>query len=400
MKNRKEDPVNALVPHSLTAPIEGSGSGPLAGKSFMVKDLFALRGRKVSNGSPDWYAATEPATETAPAIAQLLDAGATLTGITICDELFYSVLGANIHYGTPVNARAPERVCGGSSCGSAAAVAAGVSNFALGSDTGGSIRVPASFCGLYGLRPTHGRIDIAGATPMAPSYDTVGPLARDVDLLADVARLLLRSPSVEAPLERIIVAEDMFARAEAPLAAASRDALDRLTHTLPPLDAIAIAGPDLAAWADAFRIIQASEIRTTLMPFALAHAEHLAPGIRERFELAARVTPTEADSAGEARAEITEKLRALLSPGTLLVMPTTPTLPPLRDIPDGPKTGPFRALTLGSTCLAGHAGLPQISIPAAEAEGCPVGLSFIGWANGDEALLDLAVRLQPLLAQP
>jgi amidase len=400
MDNRKDDPVNALVPHSLSATIEGSGSGPLAGKTFMVKDLFALRGCKVSNGSPDWYATAGPATETAPAIAQLLEAGATLTGITICDELFYSVLGTNIHYGTPVNARAPKRVCGGSSCGSAAAVAAGRCDFALGSDTGGSIRVPASFCGLYGFRPTHGRIDIAGVTRMAPSYDTIGPLARDVDLLADVARLLLRSPSVEAPLERIIIAEDMLAHAEAPVAAAARDALDRLTHTLPPLDAMEIAGPDLAAWADAFRIIQASEIQTTLMPFALAHAEHLAPSIRERFELAARVTPAEANDAGELRAEITERLRALLPPGTLFAMPTTPTLPPLRDIPDGPLTGPFRALTLGSTCLAGHAGLPQISIPAAEAEGCPVGLSFIGWANGDEALLDLAVRLQPLLPQP
>ena len=157
----------------------------------MVKDLFAIEGRKVSNGNPDWYAAANPATETAPVIRRLLDAGATLTGVTICDEFFYSVLGSNVHYGSPLNVKAPRHVTGGSSCGSAAAVAAALCDFALGSDTGGSIRVPASFCGLYGLRPTHGRIDMTGATPMAPSYDTVGVLARDAGLFRDVGRVLL-----------------------------------------------------------------------------------------------------------------------------------------------------------------------------------------------------------------
>jgi amidase len=168
------DPVGALVPHTLQEPIACNGKGPLAGRTFMVKDLFAIEGRKVSNGNPDWYAAASPAEETAPAIRRLLDAGATLTGITICDEFFYSVLGSNVHYGTPMNTHALRHVTGGSSCGSAAAVAAGMCDFALGSDTGGSIRVPGAFCGLYGLRPTHGRIDIADMTPMAPSYDTAG----------------------------------------------------------------------------------------------------------------------------------------------------------------------------------------------------------------------------------
>ena len=185
------DPVNALVPHTLTEPLTGSGKGPLAGRSFMVKDLFAIAGHKVSVGNPDWYAAASPATETAPAIRRLLDAGATLTGITICDEFFYSVLGSNVHYGTPVNTKALRHVTGGSSCGSAASVAAGMCDFALGSDTGGSVRVPAAFCGLYGLRPTHGRIDIEGVTPMAPSYDTVGFLASDAKLFREVGRVLL-----------------------------------------------------------------------------------------------------------------------------------------------------------------------------------------------------------------
>ena len=152
------DNVNTLVPHTLKEPLPGRKQGLLAGTTFMVKDLFAIAGHKISNGSPDWYAQARAAPATARAIQWLLDAGASCTGITICDEFFYSVLGSNAHYGQPVNCRAPNHVTGGSSCGSAAAVAASMCDFALGSDTGGSIRVPASFCGLYGLRPTHGRI--------------------------------------------------------------------------------------------------------------------------------------------------------------------------------------------------------------------------------------------------
>jgi len=134
-----------------------------------------------------------------------------------------------------------------------------------------------------------------------------------------------------------------------------------------------------------------------LLPFALSHADGLSPAIRERFEIAARITAEEAKIGREIRAEAAKRLHAIARPGTVIAMPTTPTLPPERDIPDGASTVEFRALTLGSTCLAGHAGLPQVSIPAGTAAGCPVGLSFIGWKGGDEALLDLAVKLAPML---
>ncbi len=209
------DPVNALVPHTLKEPLAGSGKGPLAGRTFMVKDLFAIAGHKASIGNPDWYAAASPAKETAPALLRLLQAGATLTGVTVCDEFLYSVLGTNVHYGAPVNTHAQRHVTGGSSCGSAAAVAASMCDFALGSDTGGSIRVPASFCDLYGLRPTYGRIDSAGATAMAPSYDTVGFFARDANLFREVGRVLLDGARIDAPLRHLIIAQDMVSRSEA-----------------------------------------------------------------------------------------------------------------------------------------------------------------------------------------
>ena len=394
-----EDPIHALVPHTLTEPLRGRGEGPLADLTFMAKDLFAIEGRRVGNGNPCFYSHAEPARETAHAVGRLLEAGASCTGITICDEFFYSVLGTNVHYGTPVNCSAPGHVTGGSSCGSAAAVAAGMCDFALGSDTGGSIRVPASFCALYGLRPTHGRISLAGVTPMAPSFDTVGFLAREAELFRKVGHVLLEGETVEAPVKRLILPEDVLGYSESSVDAALWEVLSRVGGGLPRPERNIVAGDDTDSWRDAFRVIQGFEIQSTLLPFIQAHTDevNLGPGIKERFEAASAITSTKAEAARGVRAEIVKRMRKMAQPGTLIVMPTTPTLPPERDIPDGASFAEFRSLTLQSTCLAGHAGLPQISIPAGLAAGCPAGLSFIGWHGGDEALLDLAVRLEPAL---
>ena len=291
------DPVNALMPHTLREPIAGSGAGPLAGLTFMVKDLFAIEGRKVSNGNPNFYQHATPARDTAPVITRLLAAGASCTGITVCDEFFYSVLGSNTHYGQPVNARAPEHVTGGSSCGSAAAVAASMCDFALGSDTGGSIRVPASFSGLYGLRPTHGRISLGGVTAMAPSYDTVGFLARDAALFRAVGQVLLDGPRVVSKIGRLILAEDFFGHAEASADQALWHTLDRLAGVLPKPEHTTVAGDDIGDWRNAFRLIQGFEIQSTLLPFIRSHNVELGPGIKERFDMAAAITYAEADRA-------------------------------------------------------------------------------------------------------
>ncbi|MGV1013789.1 MAG: amidase [Methyloceanibacter sp.] len=395
-----DDPVHALVPHTLKEPLAGRGQGRLAGLTFMVKDLFAIKGRKVSNGNPCFYEHASPARETAPAITHLLDAGASCTGIAICDEFFYSLLGTNVHYGNPINPRAPRHVTGGSSCGSAASVAAAMCDFALGSDTGGSIRVPASFCGLYGLRPTHGRISLDGVTPMAPSFDTVGFFARDERLFREIGHVLLDGERVEAPIERVVLAHDLFIHSEASADRVLWQMLDRIGGALPQPEHKTIAGEDIDLWRDAFRLIQGFEIQSTLLPFIQAHADEvdLGPGIKERFDMAAAITQGEAEAARRKREEIVEYLQELVRPGTLIVLPTTPTLPPDHNVPDGASFAEFRTLTLGQTCLAGHAGFPQISIPAGVAAGCPVGLSFIAWPGGDEALLDLAIKLAPLLS--
>ncbi|ODR96028.1 hypothetical protein AUC69_02075 [Methyloceanibacter superfactus] len=390
----KNDTIGALVPHTLEEPIVGRSEGPLAGLTFMVKDLFAIKGRKVSNGNPDFYHHATPAAETAPVIARLLDAGASLIGINVCDEFFYSVLGTNAHYGQPINVRAGNHVTGGSSCGSAAAVAAAMCDFALGTDTGGSIRVPASFCGLVGLRPTYGRIDTRGVTPMAPSYDTVGFLARDAKLARKLGQLLLEGESVTAPITRLILAQDIVGESEASIDQAMWDTLDKLLGAIPKPEQMEIAGEDIVAWRKAFATTQGFEIQSTLLPFVQSHNVNLGPGIKERFEIAAGITFDEAESARAVRGQVTKRLKEIVQPGTVIVLPTTPTLPPERDIPDGASFAEFRTQTLQSTCLAGHAGLPQISIPMGKASGCPVGLSFIGWEGGDETLLDLAATLE------
>src|SRR5262244_2129404 len=218
---------SCFVPHDIAAPIKGAKSGPLAGLIAVVKDMYDIAGERMGCGSPEWLATHAPATRNCPLVQKILDAGATISGKTVCDEFFYSVSGANAHYGTPVNARAPGRLPGGSSAGSAAACGANACDFALGSDTGGSVRVPASFNGVYGLRPTHGRVDLSGAMAMAPSFDVAGWFAAAPGILRRVGTVLLQGHAVEERITRLFVASDGLAQADDAVAALCREFLSR-----------------------------------------------------------------------------------------------------------------------------------------------------------------------------
>src|SRR5262249_17092390 len=176
-----------------------TGSGPLDGLTFAVKDVFDVAGQRTGFGQPTWLATHLPAEATAPAVGRLLAAGACMIGRAICDELTYSLDGENVHYGTPLNPACPERIPGGSSSGSASAVAGGLCEFSLGTDCAGSVRIPASFCGLYGMRPTRGRVPLKGAAPFARSFDTAGWLTRDADVLELVGHTLIDERSMDAP---------------------------------------------------------------------------------------------------------------------------------------------------------------------------------------------------------
>jgi len=385
-------PGGFFVPHDLLAPLKGAATGPLAGLTAAVKDMYDIAGTRTGGGNPDWLAQQQPATRHAGAVQRLLDAGATIVGKTVCDEFFYSVAGANAHYGTPVNLRAPGRLPGGSSSGSAAAAAAGACDFALGSDTGGSIRIPASQCGLYGLRPTHGRIDTSGVMDMAPSFDVPGWFATSPGVFRAVGAVLLYSARVDAPVERLLIADDAFAQADAAVAALHMRVLDSAKDALPAPSHVRIAPEGFDPWREAFRIVQAYETWATFGNFITHHKPHLGPGIKERMAFAATVSAAECAACRGMLARAREHIRALLPPGTVLALPSAPAIAPLIET-SAEAIEDFRTRVMRLTSTAGIGGLPQVSIPVGTVDGCPVGLSFIGWVGGDEALLELAVRL-------
>ena len=381
-----------FVPHDLTAPIEGAHGGPLAGLTAAVKDMYDIVGARTGGGSPDWLAQQKPATAHAAAVANILDAGATIIGKTVCDEFFYSVTGANSHYGTPLNVRAAGRLPGGSSAGSAAAAGAGICDFALGSDTGGSVRVPASFCGVYGLRPTHGRVDVVGAMPMSPSFDVAGWFAATPGVFRKVGEVLLEGEGNAVPVEELVIADDAFAEADPAVQRLMDESLKRMSGVLPSARHERIAPESLDAWFEIFRILQAREIWKVYGAFVERHKPNLGPGIRERFAFAATVGAADAEAASEKRAAARRHIHTRLRPGTILALPAAPCIAPPIDISEEEQQA-FRRRTFRLTSIAGLAGLPQVVIPVGTVSGCPVGLSFIGWDRSDEVLLDLAVKL-------
>jgi amidase len=377
-----------FVPHDLKKPIVGAKGGPLAGLTVAVKDMYDLAGERTGGGNPDWLANARPATQHAAAVQKLLDAGATVVGKTICDEFFYSVAGVNAHYGTPSNLRAPGRLPGGSSSGSAAAAAAGACDFALGSDTGGSVRVPASLCGLYGIRTTHGRVETRGAMDMSPSFDTIGWLSATAGVFRNVGSVLLGGQADRTRLDTLLVADDAFAECDEPVAALLRNALARMP--LPKPRSVRMAPDGLDGWRDAVRVIQAYEIWQVYGRFVEEKKPRFGPGVAERMQIASGITRAQADTARAVHAKARDHIRALVKPGTVVALPSAPCIAPKLDTPaEGLES--YRVRVMRLTCIAGLGGLPQVSVPAGTVSGCPVGLSFIGWPGGDEALLDLSV---------
>src|SRR5580704_5215945 len=253
-----DDDAGAFVPGQRFR-LEGRDGGPLAGLTFAAKDLFDVAGRPTGGGNPDWERVNPIPARHAWAVQRLLDAGATLIGKTVTDEVSLGIFGENMFYGTPRNARAPDRVPGGSSSGSAAAVAAGLCDTALGTDTGGSVRVPSSFCGLYGIRPTHGRLDLGGMMCQAPSSDTTGWFARDAETFARVSSVLLGEAIPDALPTQLIIAVDAFGFADPDVAGALQPMVAELGALIGRVEDAVLAPPGLSVWARAQRTIQPYE---------------------------------------------------------------------------------------------------------------------------------------------
>lgn len=379
------DPYGAFVPGP-RAVVEPLAAGPLTGLSFAVKDLIDVAGVVTGGGNPDWQRGHAPATRHAPAVERLLRAGARLIGKTLTDELAFSLEGANQHYGTPVNPRCPDRLPGGSSSGSAVAVAAGLADIALGTDTGGSVRVPASFCGIFGFRPTHGRIPLDGVIPFAPSYDTIGWFARDGVTLAAAGAVLLGSGATSAP-SRLLLARDAFELCDK----AAAETLKNVAAPLGIAGEVTLFDGAAAEWLECYRVLQGAEIWASLGPWITAVAPRFGADIAPRFADAARISADLVAAFQPVRTGITSRLRALLPPATAMLLPTAPSIALRQDAPAA-AIGAFYRLALTLACAAGHAGLPHLSLPVAQVAGCPIGLSVIAASGADDALLALAAR--------
>lgn len=365
--------------------------GTLSGTSFAVKDIFDIQGYVAGAGSPEWQRSHDAAAGHAEAIELLLRQGARLTGTTQTDELMFSLNGENYHYGTPINPKAPQRIPGGSSSGSAVAVAAGLVDFALGSDTGGSIRIPASYCGIYGIRPSHGLVSGQGMVPLAPPFDTVGWMARDAALLRRVGEALLPAEAGDAdgPFRRLLVPEDALAVAGAAASEAMRPFIRQWSGLVGTAERVTVAEEGLARWKDAFRLLQGAAIKETHREWIMRERPRFGPGIAERFAWALTLNSDDMEPERQLRGRIRQRMKELLGADGVMVMPTAPGCAPLRNT-GGPELEAIRASMLQLNCIAGLAGLPQMTLPFMELDGFPVGVSLIAGPGQDLRLLRLA----------
>ena len=372
--------------------IDGKPGGPLSGLTFAAKDLFDVAGHGTGGGNPDWARVNPIPTRHAWAVQRLLDGGASLIGKTITDEVSLGILGENPFDGTARNPRAPGRVPGGSSSGSAVAVAAGLCDTALGTDTGGSVRVPASFCGLYGIRPTHGRLDVTGMMSQAPTSDTTGWFARDAETFARVSAVMLDEAIPDELPRRLIIADDAFAVADASTAVALQPLVERLGRMIGATGHETMAPQGLVAWANAQRTIQPSEAWQTFKDWIDRVNPRMQFSVARNLAAAAAITDAERARARSVREAACERMRKLLPRGTILCQPTTPFPAPLCG-QSLSTLDPLRERITRLACHGGLTGVPQVVIPGCVVDGLPIGLSIIGAPGSDAMLVAVACAL-------
>lgn len=372
--------------------VRGNPAGPLHGRTAAVKDLYAVAGHPVGAGVAAWLAEQQPAAQNSTAVQALLDAGVDVTGITRTDQFAFSMAGQNADYGTPPNAAAPGRIPGGSSSGSATAVALGQVDLALGTDTGGSVRVPASYQGIFGIRTTHGLVDRTGLLELAPGFDTVGWFTRRAALPFDVGELLV-PPDGRRPLEpaRVLVAPALQASAEPMIAETTATVAARTAETLElPLEEWDLAAEQLDEWVSSFRTVQAYEAWQIRGDWITVHPGALAAEVEARF-LAGRAATEEQVALARgvvdrARAELQELIK-----DAILVQPAASSVPPPVDEPAMIEA--VRAFTLRQTCVAGLGGLPSVSVPGLGAGPLPYNVCFVGAPGTDLDLIELGGRV-------
>ncbi|XP_004495736.1 amidase 1 [Cicer arietinum] len=409
----------AFIEKFILPPTSSSPDHPLNSLTFAVKDIFDVKGYVAGFGNPDWARTHQVAVSTAPTVLALLNAGATCVGKTVMDEMAYSINGENIHYGTPRNPCAEDRVPGGSSSGSAVAVGAKLVDFSLGTDTGGSVRVPASYCGIFGFRPSHGAILKSGVVPMAQSFDTVGWFARDPKILSRVGHVLLQSPHVTSVRPtQIIIAEDCFQLSTVPFDVVTRTVIkaiqklygdDVLRHEIlgeyvkakvPSLEHFMSEDnadqlykiPSLTALSSAMRLLQRYEFKNNHGEWINAVKPDLGPGISERVSEALSTTGEGIETYHSIKRELHDALTDLLGDFGVLMIPTVPGPPPkLQTKPS--ELDVFRARAFSLLSIVGVSGFCQVNIPLGMYNDLPVSVSLVARNGADGFLLHLVENI-------
>lgn len=384
---------NAFVPGQEFS-FQEQAHGPLAGLTMSVKDLFDIAGHPTGAGNPDWQSSHAVPLEHAPLVQTLLHAGARFVGKTITEELAYSLVGENAHYGTPVNPHNPDCIPGGSSSGAASAAAAGLSDFSIGTDTAGSIRLPASFCGLWGLRPSHGTLSSRGVVPLSPSFDTPGWMSKSLDHLSCVGDVLLPPDHNDADfgLLKLALPEDIWRLVHPGFDAVLKPFMDRIASLFQGVINDQLSQNQLIEWQDAFRMVQGHEAWSLHGEWIRSQKPHLGPGIKERFEWASTIADGQAQVARADMMRHAEVVHAYLE-DAVICMPTVSYLAPQKGHASSAED---RTHALSLLCIASMAGLPQITMPLAVLDGKAVGLSLVSRRLSDRQLLSLARKIQGL----
>lgn len=415
----------AFMEEFVLPPSPTSSSPPLSSLTFAVKDIFDMEGYVTGFGNPDWLRTHSAATSTAPAVSAMLNAGAICVGRTVMDEMAYSINGENVHYGTPINPCAPDRVPGGSSSGSAVAVSAMLADFSLGTDTGGSVRVPASYCGIFGFRPSHGIVSTEGVIPMAQSFDTVGWFSRDPGTLNRVGKILLQLPDekVVHP-SQVLLADDCFKLLSIPSARVTKvisASIEKLYggQILQPIslgDYVESKVPSLkhfmenkteneefsikslVALSTAMRLLQRFEFKNNHAEWVRTVNPKLGPGISQRVLEALNTTEEHIDVCVSVKTQLREALSPLLGEKGIMVIPTLPGPPPKLQT-ETTSLETFRARAFSLLSVAGVSGFCQVSIPLGKYEGLPVSVSLMAKHGSDGFLLNLVEAIYDTLKE-